>query len=314
MYVSNAARRIRTTLKARQMVLLVALNDSGNLHRAAQETNMSAPAASKMLKDMEEMFGVQLFERLSRGLRPTIYGKTMVSHVRMALANLERGQSSVAALKAGLSGQVRIGIIITVALTLVPQAIICTKGKAPKLSIGVEVGTSKDLLASLRRDELDFLIARIPELENDTDLGYEDLSEEIECVIARIGHPLASRDDLTLQDLSQARWILTSRVGILRNRVDAMFRNAGLECPTDVIEATSMALILSLIQDTDYLHVIPLALANYYVQSGALTIIPIDIPCKMANFGIITRRDTVLTPGASLLLNQIRDLAAELYP
>ena len=231
----------------------------------------------------------------------------------MALANLEHGRQSVAALKAGLSGQVRIGIIITVALSLVPQAIIRTKNKAPKLSVGVEVGTSKDLLGSLRRDELDFLIARIPELEDDSGLAYEDLCEEIECVIARIGHPLASRNDLTLKDLSQASWILTSRVGILRNRVDAMFRDAGLECPIDVIEATSMELILSLIQDTDYLHVIPLALANYYVQSGALTIIPIDIPCKMANFGIITRRDTVLTPGASLLLNQIRDIAAELY-
>lgn len=313
MYVSDATRRIRTTLKARQMVLLVALNDLGNLHQAAQETNMSAPAASKMLKDMEEMFGVQLFERLPRGLRPTIYGRTMISHVRMALANLERGQNSVAALKAGLSGQVRIGIIITVALTLVPQAIIRTKRQAPKLSIGVEVGTSKDLLASLRRDELDFLIARIPELEDDSGLAYEDLSEEMECVVARVGHPLAARDNLTLQDLSQAAWILTSRVGVLRNRIDAMFRNAGLECPSDVIEATSMALILSLIKDTDYLHVIPLTLANYYVQSGALAIIPIDIPCGMANFGIITRRDTVLTPGAGLLLNQIKDIAAELY-
>lgn len=313
MYVSDAARRIRTTLKARQMVLLVALHDLGNLHQAAQETNMSPPAASKMLKDIEEMFGVQLFERLPRGLRPTIYGKTMVSHVRMALANLERGQTSVAALKAGLSGQVRVGIIITVALTLVPQAIVRTKQQAPRLSVGIEVGTSKDLLASLRRDELDFLIARIPELEDDSGLSYEDLSEEIECVVARVGHPLAARNDLALRDLAQAGWILTSRVGILRNRVDAMFRNAGLECPSDVVEATSMALILNLIQHTDYLHVIPLTLANYYVQSGALAIVPIDIPCKMANFGIITRRDTALTPGAVLLLKQIRDIAAELY-
>ncbi|MEI8197089.1 MAG: LysR family transcriptional regulator, partial [Phycisphaerae bacterium] len=69
MYVSNAALRIRSTLKARQMVLLVALNDLGNLHQAAQETNMSPPAASKMLKDIEDMLGVQLFERLPRGLR-----------------------------------------------------------------------------------------------------------------------------------------------------------------------------------------------------------------------------------------------------
>ncbi len=314
MYVSNAARRISTTLKARQMVLLVALNDFGNLHQAAQETNMSAPAASKMLKDIEGMFGVALFERLPRGIRPTIYGTTMIRHVKMALSNLENGQQSIAALKAGMSGQVRIGMIITAALTLVPQAIIRTKNKAPKLSIGAELGsTSKDLLASLRRDELDFLVARIPELEDDSGLLYQDLSEETECVVARIGHPLSSRPDLTLEVLSQGRWILTSRGGILRNRVDAMFRSAGFECPSDVIETTSMALILRLLKDTDYLHVIPRDLANYYAQSGALAILPIDIPCRMANFGIITRRDIVLTPGASIFLDEIRAVASEIY-
>lgn len=313
MHVSNAALRIKSTLKARQMFLLVALHDLGNLHQAAEETNMSPPAASKMLKDMEDMLGAQLFERLPRGLRPTIYGTTMISHVKMALANLEHGQQSIAALKAGLSGQVRIGIIITAALTLVPQAIIRTKKATPKLSIGVEVGTSKDLLESLRRDELDFLIARIPEQEDDSGLLYEDLSEEIECVVARNGHSLLSCGHLTLKDLAQESWILTSRVGVLRNRVDTMFRTAGLECPSDVIEATSMSLILSLIQETDYLHVMPLDLAKCYVQTGALAIVPIEIPCKMANFGIITQRDIVLTPGASFFLNQIRTVASELY-
>ena len=313
MYASNATLRVRSTLKARQMFLLVALYDLGNLHQAAEETNMSPPAASKMLKDIEVMFGAQLFERLPRGLRPTIYGSTMIRHVKMALANLEHGQKAIAALKAGLSGQARIGIIITAALTLIPQAIIRTKKEMPKLTIGVEVGTSKDLLGSLRRDELDFLIARIPEQEDASGLLYDDLSEEIECVVARNGHPLLTRSHLTLNDLAQESWILTSREGVLRNRVDTMFRTAGLECPSDVIEATSMSLILSLIQETDYLHVIPLDLAKCYVQTGSLAIVPIEIPCKMVNFGIITQRDIVLTPGANFFLSQIRAVASELY-
>ena len=313
MHQDTFARRVRTTLKARQMFLLVALSDLGTLHLAAEETNMSPPAASKMLKDIEEMFGVPLFERLPRGLRPTIYGDMMIAHIRMALANLEHGQRSIAALRAGLAGQVNIGTIITASLTLVPQSIIRAKKEAPKLSIGVEVGTSKDLLARLRADQLDFLVARIPEQEDKSGLLYENLSREIECVVARKGHPLLSRDNLTLEDLSRASWILTSRGSILRNRVDEMFQQAGLECPTDVIETTAMSLVMSLIQQTDYLHVIPLDMANYYAQAGTLAILPIDLPCKMDNFGIITRRDIVLPPGAKNLLEQIRAVASELY-
>lgn len=314
MYENNAARRVRTTLKARQMVLLVALNDAGNIHQAARETNMSPPAASKMLKDMEELFGVPLFERLPRGVRPTIYGKTLISHVRLALANLEHGQESIAALKAGLSGQVNIGIIITSSMTLVPQAIVRTKSEAPRLSIGVEVGTSKDLIDRMKRDELDFLIARIQEQEDEHSLLYEDLSEEIVCVVARKGHPLASRNDLSLNDLSVASWILTARGSILRNRFDMMFRRADLEVPYNVIETTAMSLVIRLLQSTDFLHVIPLDMARSYVESGDLAILPIDIPCRMESFGIIMRRDTVLSPGANVLLNQIRAVAAELYP
>jgi DNA-binding transcriptional LysR family regulator len=121
---NDAARRTRTKLKTRQMFLLLALDEARNLHQAAKETHMSQPAASKMLKDIEELFGVSFFERLPRGVRPTLYGETMIRHVRMALTNLSQGQDSIATLQAGLSGQVDIGVIITPSTTLVPQALL----------------------------------------------------------------------------------------------------------------------------------------------------------------------------------------------
>ena len=169
---NDAARRTRTKLKTRQMFLLLALDEARNLHQAAKETHMSQPAASKMLKDIEELFGVPFFERLPRGVRPTLYGETMIRHVRMALTNLSQGQDSIATLQAGLSGQVDIGVIITPSTTLVPQAIARTKQEAPRLCIGVEVGTSNELVARLKRGQLDFLIARIREQEDDLDLLY----------------------------------------------------------------------------------------------------------------------------------------------
>ena len=71
---------IRARLKTRQLLLLVALAEEGNLHRAAQVLNMTQPAASKLLKDLEDVLEVSLFERLPRGMRPTWYGETMIRH------------------------------------------------------------------------------------------------------------------------------------------------------------------------------------------------------------------------------------------
>ncbi|MFX6118855.1 LysR family transcriptional regulator, partial [Acinetobacter baumannii] len=77
-------------MKTRQLLLLIALDDTRNIHRAASELNMTQPAASKQLKDLEDMLGVSLFERLPRGMRPTIYGEAMIRHARMALTSLSK--------------------------------------------------------------------------------------------------------------------------------------------------------------------------------------------------------------------------------
>jgi len=310
---SPAARRPRHQLKTRQMALLMAIDETRNLHQAAQATHMSQPAASKMLKDMEELFGVALFERLPRGMRPTVYGETLVRHVRMALDNLAQGQSAMSALQAGLSGQVNLGVILTPSMTLVPQAIAATKAEAPHLSIGVEVATSDVLVEQLKRGRLDFLIARIPAQEEDLKLVYEDLSEETECAVVRVGHPMLQRTSLTLQDLGASVWILSPRGSILRHQFDMLFRRHGLAAPGNVIETTAMSVIKALLQQTDFLHLMPVEVARYYVASGELAILPVELPCNMDSYGLIMRSDHVLSPGANLLLGHIRRVASSLY-
>ena len=311
---NDAARRVRTKLKTRHMFLLIALDETRNMHQAAREANMTQPGASRMLNDIEDLLGVPLFERLPRGVRPTACGQTMISHVRLALAHLAHGQESIATLQAGLSGQVVIGTIIAPALTLVPQAISRAKEEAPNLCIGIEVRTSNDLVLRLKQERLDFLIGRILEQEDERDLLYEDINEECECVVARQGHPILDRPDLSLKDLSNAKWILSPRGSLLRNRFDMIFRRADLDMPANVVETTSMSIVTSLLQQTDFLHVMPMDAARHYVQSGELAQVPIDLPCKMENYGIITHRNHVLSPGANLLLRHIRDVAATIFP
>lgn len=309
-----ATRRARPQLKIRQMALLMALYETRNLHQAASSTNMSQPAASKMLKDMEAAFGVAFFERLSRGMKPTVYGDTLIRHVRMALDNLTQGQNALVALQAGLAGQVNMGVIITASMTLVPQAIANTKAEAPNLCIGVEVGTSDVLVDRLKRGQLDFLIARIQDQDDEASLLYEDLSSETECAVVRIGHPFLRRHDLRLAELAGAGWILSPRGSLLRHQFDMLFRRHDLPVPSNVVETTAMSVIKSLLQQTDFLHVMPLEVARYYVESQELAILDVELPCNMDNFGLIMRPDHALSPAANLLLRHVRRVASDIYP
>ncbi|MFZ6767121.1 LysR family transcriptional regulator [Undibacterium sp. Di26W] len=304
---------LRARLKTRQLLLLIALDEHRNIHRASEALHMTQPAASKQLKDLEEMLDVQLFDRLPRGMEPTIFGETMIRHARMALNSLALAHDDIVALRSGLLGQVEVGVIMTPGMALLPKAIARIKQQAPLLRIGVHMEQSNILLERLQRGSLDFMIGRILDQENSASLSYEELTEEPACVVARIGHPLLEHPNLQLQDMNTRPWILPLQGSVLRHRFDMMFRRAGLEPPVNVVDTTALLLITALLQQTDSLHVMPVDVARYYASLNVLSILPIELPCKMDAFGIIRQRDHLLSPGADLLLQAVRAVAAELY-
>lgn len=304
---------LKARLKTRQLLLLIALDDYRNIHRAAEELHMTQPAASKQIKDLEEMLDVRLFERLPRGMEPTIYGETMIRHARMALTSLALAHDDLVALKAGLSGQVEVGVIMSPAMALLPRAIARIKEQAPLLRIGVHLEPSNVLLDKLQRGTLDFMIGRILEKEDSSGLVYEELTEEPACAVVRPGHALLEAKELRLEDIADQPWILPPPGSILRHRFDMMFRRAGLQPPVNVVDTTALLLITTLLQQTDSLHVMPQEVAQYYASLNVMRILPIELPCKMDAFGIIRQQDHLLSPGADLLLRQVRLAASEIY-
>jgi len=304
---------LKARLKTRQLLLLIALDDYRNIHRAADELHMTQPAASKQIKDLEEMLDVKLFERLPRGMEPTIYGETMIRHARMALTSLALAHDDIVTLKAGLTGQVEVGVIMTPAMALLPRAIARVKEEAPLLRIGVQLETSNLLLDKLQHGTLDFMIGRIFDTGDTSGLIYEELTEEPACAVVRPGHPLLERKDLALQDIAPLPWIVPPHGSILRYRFDMMFRRSGLEPPANVVDTTAMLMITALLQQTDSLHVMPIEVAQYYASLNVMRILPIEIPCKMDAFGIIRHQDHLLSQGADLLLRAVRAAAKEIY-
>jgi DNA-binding transcriptional LysR family regulator len=304
---------LKARLKTRQLLLLIALDDYRNIHRAAEELHMTQPAASKQIKDLEEMLDVKLFERLPRGMEPTIYGETMIRHARMALTSLALAHDDIVTLKAGLTGQVEVGVIMSPAMALLPRAIARVKEQAPLLRIGVQLETSNVLLDKLQHGTLDFMIGRIFDTGDTSGLIYEELTEEPACAVVRPGHPLLDRAGLELKDIAPLPWILPPTGSVLRYRFDMMFRRAGLEPPANAVDTTALLVITALLQQTDSLHVMPLEVAQYYASLNVMRILPIELPCKMDAFGIIRQQDHLLSPGADLLLRAVRAAAKEIY-
>jgi DNA-binding transcriptional LysR family regulator len=304
---------IRARLKTRQLLLLVALAEEGNIHRAAQVLNMTQPAASKLLKDLEDVLEVPLFERLPRGMRPTWYGETMIRHARVALASLNQAHDELAGLKAGRFGQVAVGCITAPGLSLLPPAVAMVKREHPSLQVSLEIETSPVLLERLAQGKLDMLVARLFAEHDKTQLRYEAMVEEPISALVRPGHPLLGMSGLTLRDLVASGWIVPPAGSVLRHRFDLMFQEEGLAPPINLIETSALLFITRMLQQSDMVAIVATDVARYYAAHGIVTVLPVAMNCHMDAFGIITRTDRLLSPAAKVMMRALKAASADVY-
>ena len=304
---------IRSRLKTRQIVLLVYLDEHRSVLRAADAAGMTQPAASKLLRELEETFDVPLFERQARGVVPTWYGEILIRHARSVLSEISRAQEEIAALKAGLTGQAAIGTVMNPGTNLVPMAVAQLKQKHPQMLVSIELDYSKPLVAKLLRGELDIVIARILDSRGAEQLQTEPLADERHAVIAGAHHPLAGRSDLQLQDLVDQGWILPPPGSLIRDRLISVFLQRGLRAPSNLVESFSLPVITSLLRTTNMVVALPKETVQSECDNGVLTVLIEDLGIEIGSFGIVTRREQPLSPGAQAMLSALRNVAATLY-
>ena len=183
----------------------------------------------------------------------------------------------------------------------------------PKLRVELNVESSNVLIEQLAQGKLDIMIGRLFERQDKTGLRYERLAEEPVCAVVRPGHPLLNVAGLTLAAVEKKPWIVPPSGSVLRHRFDLMFREAGLAPPAQLIETASLLFVTKMLQQTDFISVVPTEVARYYATYGMVAILPMTLSCTMDAFGIITRTDWLLSPAANVLLRAMKTSAVSSY-
>ena len=306
--------RLVSRLKTRQLILLIHLDDRRSILRAAEAANMTQPAASKLLAELEDTLGVALFVRHARGVEPTWYGEVLLRRARNALMELRQAQDEIADLKSGLTGHASIGTVVTSATSLVPMAVAELKAGNPRLLVNIEMDFSEVLVRQLLGGKFDMVVARIYQPERLAELNFEAFGEEPHAMYARANHPLVRKRGLRLAELVGQTWVLPPRGNVLRDRLAVLFLEQRLELPKQVVEASSLPLIISLLQMSEMVSALPSGVVRPYCESGVLKQMPIKLDLRLGEAGIVTRRDQELSPGALAMLAVLRAVAARLYP
>lgn len=298
---------LRARLKLRHMQLFQALDEHRNLHRAAASLNLSQPAASKLLSDLEDALGIPLFDRHPRGIEPNRYGALLIRHARLILSELGEVGAELTALQAGHSGRVQIGTVTAPAVEYLVPVIDRVQQAHPRLRITVELETSDVLIDHVQHGRLDFALARLSKASDPSAFHYEEIGEEELSFICRDGHPLqALGRPVALEELAGQRWALPPRGTLLRDRVDAMFRSAGLTEPAQVVESASPVMLAALVARTDFVTVIARAMESLFQGPDRLAILRFSQRFTVEPFGIVRLRDRPLSPGAATVLEALR--------
>lgn len=297
----------KARLKLRHLQLFAALDEHRNLHRAAESLNMSQPAASKLLGDLEETLGIELFDRHGRGVEPNWYGSLMIRHSRMILSELQETGEELNALLAGHSGRVSIGTVMAPAVELVVPVISTLTREHPGLKIAVAVETSDVLAERVHQGTMDFAIGRLPSHLDPASFDYQEISSEELCFVCRDGNPyLQLGRPLIAADLAEATWILQPTGSLLRDRVEALFRAEGVRPPQRVIESASPIISMAMVAETDSITAFAQAVAKVFSPTGNCAIIPFHKKFSVEPYGIFWLKDRPLSPGARTVLSAVR--------
>lgn len=294
-------------ISSRQILLLNALDQYHSMRQAAAAMHTTQPAASVLLQQLESRLGVQLFERHSRGMTPTIFGEVLIRYAKSVSHDFGHAEAEIAELAKGSLGFVRIGSVIGVIPSLLTKRLLRFKKARPRVRISINVGTSDTLLPHLIQGDLDLVLGRLPEQLDNHDL-ITDFFEQPEhmSLIARPGHPLTKKKKIDISDLSSQTWILHPIGSPMRLRVESALRQRVLLSALDIVETASLLATTSLIESSDMISITPRDVAMHYARYGIVAILPVDFPVSLINLGIITRKAKPLSPAVMEFLNYLK--------
>ncbi|MGE0281343.1 MAG: LysR family transcriptional regulator [Rhizobiaceae bacterium] len=299
----------RSALKFGHMRMIAALEQHGSVSAAAAALNISQPAASRVIAEMETILNARLLERMPRGVALTPYGEALARRARSILAELREAEREISDIRTGKGGTVHIGAVTAPAVELAVPAIRELRDHFPRIEVNVQVEASNVLARELIASRHDFIIARIPEDLNPRLFESRIIGSEKACLVVGRGHPLLEKSKVNLQDTLDFDWVLQPAGSLLRRTVEQHFTYLNTPLPERVLNTGSLLLTFVMITQSNAIAPVSVEVARFVRSgqglAGAIEVLPLDVEIEVQPYSLITARGRVLSPAAQLLYDAI---------
>lgn len=260
-------------LSIRQLQYVVAIADTLGFHRAAEKCGVSQPTLSSQLSKLEELLGVQIFERDRRRVLVTSAGAPIVTRARQILIAVEDLIAIAARSADPFAGTLRVGVIPTVAPYLLPWITPAIAREWPALRLALVEEKTEDLLARLRSGDLDAGLLAVVDGMDDLERAVV-LEDPFVAALPRT-HPLSKKKQIGLSDLEGEAVLLLEDGHCLRNQALALCSRASAR-ETD-LRATSLATLVQMVSSGAGITLLPRIAVDVENRRGQLAIRPLSV-------------------------------------
>jgi DNA-binding transcriptional LysR family regulator len=286
--------------------------EEGSMAKAAERLAISRPVISRTIANLEHVLGVALLDRTARGIEPTLFGRVLLRRGTAVFDELRQSVEEIAFLTDPHAGELRIACTEVWAAGLVPAAIERLSKRLPRLRVRLEQGTAQHQLNLLRERRCEIVISRLLTETPDSDIEMQPLFYEPLVVVAGPQNTLSRRRKLTLSELVDAPWILSTLEVEPRSPFVEAFSAARLPLPTATIFSNSLHLRIGLLATGRYLTLVPGSALRFSPEADLLKPLPIALPRWHLPTGIFTLKGRRLSPVAQVFADCVRDIAKPL--
>mgnify|MGYP001240604087 CR=1 FL=1 len=282
-----------------KLELLLALSRERHFSRAAESCGVSQPTLSASLKSLEEQLGVLIVERGSRFIGFTPEGERILDWARRIVGDARTMRQEIAALKQGLSGHLRLGVIPT-ALPFVPNLSLRFKAKHAGVGMAVVALSSDAILSKLDDFELDVGISYI-DTEPLQRFQTFQLYEERYALLVSPQSPLAKRNSITWAEAARLPLCLLTKDMQNRRIIDRHLAEGG-QTVTPSIESNSMTMLHVHVRTGDWATIAALGAGQQFEPPMQLKAIALTEPTVTHQIGLILKNREPHPPVVSAFL------------
>jgi DNA-binding transcriptional LysR family regulator len=310
--------RVSHRLKLRDLRLLHAVVQWRSMAKAATHLNLTQPAVSKAIGELEHTIGVKLLDRNRDGIEPTAHGLALLKRSVAMFDELNQGISEIEYLSDPTAGTVRLAAAAAVAAGMLPIITDRMSRQYPRIYIHakeVPVGALQfhaRPYPDLRERAVDLVLAPIVGHDTAGDLDVEPLFEDPLVVATGSQNRWVGRRGTSLRELFNEPWCLPPADSVAGRRCVEAFRLSGLDIPARTIATISTHLQIGLLATQRFFTMFPRSLMRFSAKRFSIKALPLKLPVQPMPVGILTLKCRTVSPAARLFIQTAREVAKPL--